>query len=101
MDLKDKIVVITGAASGIGLALAQKFVQEGARVVASDLSAERGQAEADRLGVRFVPAARRCRRLRSRPAPPAAAARKRRGRGARGLGSRSRARPALDWSEST
>ncbi|SEJ53195.1 NADP-dependent 3-hydroxy acid dehydrogenase YdfG [Deinococcus reticulitermitis] len=56
MDLKDKTVVITGAASGIGLALAQKFVQEGARVVASDLSAERGQAEADRLGVRFVPA---------------------------------------------
>jgi NAD(P)-dependent dehydrogenase (short-subunit alcohol dehydrogenase family) len=34
MDLKDKIVVITGAASGIGRALAIRFAAEGAKLVA-------------------------------------------------------------------
>jgi NAD(P)-dependent dehydrogenase (short-subunit alcohol dehydrogenase family) len=33
MDLKDKIIVVTGAASGIGRALAQRFAAEGARAV--------------------------------------------------------------------
>lgn len=56
MDLNGKTIVVTGAASGIGLALAERFVQEGAAVVASDLNAERGAAEADRIGARFVPA---------------------------------------------
>ncbi|MEM7410957.1 MAG: SDR family oxidoreductase [Myxococcota bacterium] len=49
MELKDKIVVVTGAASGIGKALAARFVQEGARqVVAVDLNevGARGTAEA-------------------------------------------------------
>jgi len=35
MELVDKIAVITGAGSGIGRALAQKFAQDGARFVVS------------------------------------------------------------------
>src|SRR6266550_2340801 len=35
--LKDKIVFVTGAASGIGLATTRRFLDEGARVVAVDL----------------------------------------------------------------
>ena len=33
MDLKDKIIVVTGAASGIGRAIAQRFHAEGATLV--------------------------------------------------------------------
>src|SRR6185437_3868483 len=33
MQLKDKIVVVTGAASGIGRALARRFAAEGAKAV--------------------------------------------------------------------
>ncbi|MFC4638237.1 SDR family NAD(P)-dependent oxidoreductase [Deinococcus hohokamensis] len=56
MELQNKVVVVTGAASGIGLALATRFQAEGATVVASDLNEERGAAEAARLGVRFMAA---------------------------------------------
>ena len=41
MELKDKIVVVTGAASGIGRALAVRFKAEGAKlVVCADLNAD-------------------------------------------------------------
>ena len=43
MRLQNKIAVITGSASGIGLATAQKFAQEGATVVALDLNLEAAQ----------------------------------------------------------
>ena len=42
--LKDKIAFITGACSGIGLATAQRFIDEGARVLAADIQAEAGVA---------------------------------------------------------
>ncbi len=41
MKLQGKVAVVTGAASGIGEAIAKLFAQEGARVVASDISQER------------------------------------------------------------
>lgn len=53
-DFKDKVVVVTGAASGIGLACAEEFVANGANVVLSDINAEAGLAAAERLNSLFV-----------------------------------------------
>lgn len=39
--LADRVCVITGAASGIGRATAERFLREGARVVAADLDGDR------------------------------------------------------------
>lgn len=51
MDLADKVVVVTGAARGIGFALAERFVAEGARGVAiCDLDPADCRAAAERLG---------------------------------------------------
>ena len=44
MRLKDKVAIITGAASGIGLATARVFAAEGARVVLADLDLHRTEA---------------------------------------------------------
>jgi len=46
MLLKNKVAVITGAASGIGKAIATLFVQQGARVVIADLNEKEAQATA-------------------------------------------------------
>jgi len=47
--LKDKVALVTGAAQGIGLACAEAFAREGARVVLADANADRGRPAADRL----------------------------------------------------
>jgi 3-hydroxybutyrate dehydrogenase len=53
--LTGKVAVVTGAASGIGLAIAQSLAQQGARTVCSDSDAEAGQAAANGLlGARFL-----------------------------------------------
>ena len=51
MEVRDKIIVVTGAASGIGKALASRFRAEGARqIVCVDLNAAGARATADELG---------------------------------------------------
>ena len=48
--LKGKIALVTGAASGLGAAMAAKFVSEGARVVMTDINGEGASAGAKALG---------------------------------------------------
>ncbi len=43
-DLKDKVVIITGAARGVGRTMVGTFIEQGAKVVATDRDAE-GLAE--------------------------------------------------------
>jgi NAD(P)-dependent dehydrogenase (short-subunit alcohol dehydrogenase family) len=47
--LQGRVAVVTGAAGGIGLALAQRFASDGMRVVISDVDAERLAAAADTI----------------------------------------------------
>jgi NAD(P)-dependent dehydrogenase (short-subunit alcohol dehydrogenase family) len=51
MDLKDKVVVVTGGANGIGKALCLRFAQEGARsVTVADVDVDGARAVADQIG---------------------------------------------------
>lgn len=51
MELRDKVVVVTGGASGIGAALCRRFAEEGARaVVVADLDADGATAVAGEVG---------------------------------------------------
>jgi NAD(P)-dependent dehydrogenase (short-subunit alcohol dehydrogenase family) len=52
--LANKIAVVTGAGSGIGLATARRFGAEGARVVCVDIDSSAGTAVADEVGGVFV-----------------------------------------------
>lgn len=52
--LQDKVAVITGGCSGIGLATARRFVEEGAKVVIADLSDELGTQLAAELGGTYI-----------------------------------------------
>ncbi len=52
MRLENKVAVVTGAASGIGLAIANLFVAEGAKVVYSDINA--GDLKLDPAQALFV-----------------------------------------------
>jgi len=55
MELRDRVAIITGAGSGIGEALAERFLAEGARhVVVCDLDGDRARTVADRLGERAL-----------------------------------------------
>lgn len=53
--LSDKTCVVTGAARGIGRAICQAFIAEGARVILTDLDREAGEAAAEALGCTFHP----------------------------------------------
>ncbi len=49
-DFRDRVAVVTGAASGIGAALARGLAREGMRVVAADIDAVGARATAAALG---------------------------------------------------
>ncbi len=52
--MKDKVAIVTGAASGIGLAVAQSLAGAGVSVVLADLNVEAGRREAEKIGGLFV-----------------------------------------------
>jgi NAD(P)-dependent dehydrogenase (short-subunit alcohol dehydrogenase family) len=52
--LEGRIAIITGAASGIGLATARRFTEEGARVVLADVDDDHGRRAAEDLGGHYV-----------------------------------------------
>jgi glucose 1-dehydrogenase len=54
LRLKDRIAIVTGAARGIGLAIAERFAKEGATVVISDVMDEAGQAAAKAIGADYI-----------------------------------------------
>src|ERR1700741_3810973 len=49
MRLKDKVCIVTGAASGIGKEIAARFAREGARVAIADLNKDAAQAAANEI----------------------------------------------------
>ena len=49
MRMKDKVVLVTGGAAGIGKATALRFAEEGAKVVICDVNEEAGQATAKEI----------------------------------------------------
>ena len=49
-DFTDKVVLVTGGASGMGAALARIVVREGGRIAIADLNEDLGQAMVDELG---------------------------------------------------
>ena len=57
MDINGKIALVTGAASGLGLATTRRLIAEGASVVMVDLATSDGAAIAAELGIKalFIP----------------------------------------------
>ena len=58
--LEGKVAVVTGSARGIGLAIAKRFVDEGARVVVSDIDEKAAAEAAAELGGAEVAVSARC-----------------------------------------
>ncbi len=54
--LNGLVTIITGGASGLGEATARRFAQDGARVIVSDISEDRGREVAGDIGADFVAA---------------------------------------------
>lgn len=53
--VRNKVVLITGAASGLGAADAALLAREGARVIVTDIAQDAGRAVAERIGGEFMP----------------------------------------------
>ena len=46
MRMKDKVAIVTGAASGIGLEIARAYAREGAKIAIADLKQDAAEAAA-------------------------------------------------------
>jgi NAD(P)-dependent dehydrogenase (short-subunit alcohol dehydrogenase family) len=53
MDIKGEAAIVTGGASGLGGATAERLADAGAKVVIFDLNAELGEAHAEAIGGKF------------------------------------------------
>ncbi len=53
MRLENRIAIVTGAARGIGLSIAERFVQEGAKVIMSDVLDAEGERAAKAIGATY------------------------------------------------
>jgi 3-oxoacyl-[acyl-carrier protein] reductase len=54
LRLKDKVAVVTGAASGFGEGMVRRFAEEGAKVVVADLNAKGAERVAKKIGAAAV-----------------------------------------------
>ena len=54
MELRDKVALVTGGASGLGRATALALAAEGVEVVVADLDEEGGRAVAEQVGGHFL-----------------------------------------------
>ena len=54
MRLKDKVAIVTGAASGFGAEIARQYVAEGAKVAVADINEAGARAVADSLGANAI-----------------------------------------------
>ena len=52
MELNKKNIIVTGGASGFGLGIVEKFINNGAKVIIADRNADLAKQEADKLGQR-------------------------------------------------
>jgi 3-oxoacyl-[acyl-carrier protein] reductase len=57
LRLKDKVAVITGAASGFGEGMAKRFAKEGAKVIVADLNLKGAERVAGEIGDTAIPVA--------------------------------------------
>ena len=52
--LKDRVCIVTGSASGIGLSIAKSFCEDGAKVVMADINEEKLKYEAEIINASFL-----------------------------------------------
>ncbi|MCH4246117.1 SDR family oxidoreductase [Acinetobacter gerneri] len=52
VNLKDKVVAVTGGARGIGLCISKALIAQGAKVVIGDIDIDLAQAEANKIGAK-------------------------------------------------